>query len=117
MVLGNMKKVSGRFGETLTCVSDGEDLKEKLEKVILNMEGKYEKAEVHNDFNNEENILSNENIRNFYFVTHENKIRFKENSSIITQNLNEKDTLKVKHYIELTKSLREVIFLQKEKLF
>lgn len=94
--------------------ADGEDLKEKLEKAILNIEGKYEKTEVHNDFDKEGNILSNENVRNFSFLMYENKIYFKENSSIIPQNLNEKDTLKVKHYIELTKSLREVIFLQKE---
>src|SRR5699024_10894060 len=114
MVLGDMKKVSGRFGETLTCVSDGKDLKEKLEKAILNIEGTYEKAEVHNNFNKEESILPDENVRNFSFVIYENKVYFKENSSMIPQDLNEKDTLKVKHYIDLTKSLREVIFLQKE---
>lgn len=112
MVLGNMKKVSGRFGETLTCVSDGKDLKEKLEKAILNIEGKYEKID-REELPTEDSLIDEE-ARNFSFVIHENKVYFKENSSMILQNLNEKDILKVKHYIDLTKSLREVIFLQKE---
>ena len=113
MVLGTIEKVKGRFGETLEYLNKGENLQEKLEEAILSMEGKYEKVD--REERREKTLSVDEGIRNFSFFVHEDKVYFKENASMIEQDdLNEKDIVKIKHYIDLTKSLREVIFLQKE---
>lgn len=66
------------------------------------------------DIDKEELNVDLENIKNFTFIERNNKIFYKENEELILQNLNNSDIQKIKDYIELNNSLREVIRLQSE---
>lgn len=47
MVIGSMEEVSGRFGNTLTCVlKENESLKELLNLASLNIKGKIDEVEI-----------------------------------------------------------------------
>lgn len=113
-ILGDMVEVSGRFGKTLTCIDDGNSsLEEKLSSAIKNISGTYEKAELNEDLE-VETIPANDDVKNFSFAVINNEIYFRENSVMQKVSLSATDEEKVKTYIDLEKSLRKVIRLQKE---
>ncbi|HEO3244242.1 TPA: DEAD/DEAH box helicase family protein [Streptococcus agalactiae] len=113
-VLGSMKEISSRFGTALACIEDGNiSLEEKLSSVIKNISGTYEKAELNEELETE-TIPADDSVKNFSYALIEDKIYFRENSIMQKVSLNKADTEKVKAYIDLEKSLRQVIKLQKE---
>ena len=113
-VLGSMEEISSRFGTTLACIDNGDTaLEERLYSAIKNISGTYEKAELNEELEIE-TIPANDDVKNFSFTVIGDKIYFRENSIMQKVSLNNADTEKVKTYIELEKSLREVIRLQKE---
>lgn len=114
MVLGNIEEISSRFGTTLACIDDKNlSLEEKLSLAIQNIDGKYEKAELNEELE-EETIPANDDVKNFSYAVIEDKVYFRENSIMQKVSLGKNDEDKVKAYIGLEKALREVIHLQKE---
>lgn len=118
MVLGNMTEVNGRFGTVLTCEEkENTNLKVLLEDAVLNLNGKYEEVEIETLENIEEDvkvISANDEDKNFSFTVVDNEVYYREDSVMIAYPFNDKDSEKIKDYIELTSVLKEVIRLQKE---
>ena len=121
MVLGKMVKESGRFGDIVVCKSNGESLENSFKNVVENFKhfkkdfGQFDQNNnLLEDIDKEKLNVDLENIKNFTFIERNNKIFYKENEELILQNLNNSDIQKIKDYIELNNSLREVIRLQSE---
>ena len=114
MVLGNMEEVSSRFGTALACIADENiTLKEQLEAAIKNIKGSYEKVELNNEFETE-TILADDSVKNYSYAVIDDKVYFRENSVMQKLDLNKVDEEKVKAYLEIEKTLRQVIAYQKE---
>lgn len=114
MVLGNMEEVSSKFGTSLACVADENiTLKEQLEAAIKNIKGSYEKVELNNEFETE-TILADDSVKNYSYAVIDDKVYFRENSVMQKLDLNKVDEEKVKAYLEIEKTLRQVIAYQKE---
>ncbi|SHE49595.1 Adenine-specific DNA methylase, N12 class [Tissierella praeacuta DSM 18095] len=114
MILGSMQEVSGRFGNTITCIVDeSKTLKEQLEGAIKNIKGSYEKAAL-NDELEVGTIPADDSVKNYSYAVIEDKVYFRENSVMQKVGLNKNDEEKVKGYLEIEKALRQVITYQKE---
>ena len=114
MVLGNMEEVSSRFGISLACVADENiTLKEQLNTAIKNIKGSYEKVELNNEFEME-TIPADDSVKNYSYAVIDDKVYFRENSVMQKLDLNKVDEEKVKAYLEIEKTLRQVITYQKE---
>jgi len=109
MILGNMVEVSGRFGNTITC-EPTQDLKDLLPGAIENIKGTYKERDT-----KEEEIdityYRTEEIRNFSFFRENNKVFYKENNEVEEIKENKERFFE---YIDLSNSIRSVIYLQKE---
>ena len=114
MVLGNMEEVSSRFGTALACIADENiTLKERLNSAIKNIKGSYEKAELNNELETE-TIPADDSVKNYSYAVIDNKVYFRENSIMQKVDLAKTDEEKVKAYLEIEKTLRQVITYQKE---
>lgn len=114
MVLGNMEEISGRFGIALACIADeNTTLKEQLEAAIKNIKGNYEKAELNNELE-PETVPADDSVKNYSYAAIDDKVYFRENSIMQKLDLNKVDEEKVKAYLEIEKTLRQVIAYQKE---
>ena len=114
MMLGNMEEVSSKFGTSLACVADeNTTLKEQLNTAIKNIKGSYEKVELNNEFETE-TILADDSVKNYSYAVIDDKVYFRENSVMQKLDLNKVDEEKVKAYLEIEKTLRQVIAYQKE---
>lgn len=114
MILGSMQEVSGRFGNTITCIVDeSKTLKEQLEGAIKNIKGSYEKAAL-NDELEVGTIPADDSVKNYSYAVIEDKVYFRENSVMQKVGLNKNDEEKIKGYLEIEKALRQVITYQKE---
>ncbi|WP_371821676.1 helicase-related protein [Gemella sp. zg-1178] len=118
MVLGEIKEVSGRFGNVLTCEEkENTDLKEMLKQAVSNLKGDYEEVDIEvlkNVDNDIKVIPANDDVKNFSFTLVEDEIYYREDSVMVAYLFNDKEREKIKDYIELTSVLKEVIRLQKE---
>jgi len=114
MVLGSMQEISGRFGTALSCIADENiTLKERLNSAIKNIKGSYEKAELNNELETE-TIPADDSVKNYSYAVIDNKVYFRENSIMQKVDLAKTDEEKVKAYLEIEKTLRQVITYQKE---
>ncbi|MDK4501214.1 DEAD/DEAH box helicase family protein [Fusobacterium necrophorum] len=114
MVLGNMEEVSSRFGTALACVDDGAiSLEEKLNIAIKNISGIYEKAQLSEELETE-TVPADDSVKNYSYAVIDDKVYFRENSIMQKLDLNKVDEEKVKAYLEIEKTLRQVIAYQKE---
>lgn len=114
MVLGNMEEISSKFGTSLACVADENiTLKEQLNTAIKNIKGNYEKAELNNELE-PETVPADDSVKNYSYAVIDDKVYFRENSIMQKLDLNKVDEEKVKAYLEIEKTLRQVIAYQKE---
>ena len=114
MVLGSMEEISSRFGTALACIADENiTLKEQLEAAIKNIKGNYEKAELNNELE-PETVPADDSVKNYSYAVIDDKVYFRENSIMQKLDLNKVDEEKVKAYLEIEKTLRQVIAYQKE---
>ena len=114
MVLGNMEEVSSRFGTALACIADENiTLKKQLEAAIKNIKGNYEKAELNNELE-PETVPADDSVKNYSYAVIDDRVYFRENSIMQKLDLNKVDEEKVKAYLEIEKTLRQVIAYQKE---
>ena len=114
MVMGKMQEVSSRFGTSLACIADErKTLKEQLDHAVKHIQGSYEKAELNNELE-PETVPADDSVKNYSYAVIDDKVYFRENSVMQKLDLNKVDEEKVKAYLEIEKTLRQVIAYQKE---
>lgn len=112
MILGNMKKVSGRFGEKTVCVNDtNEDLQALLDKSIKNIKIDFSKIKEISKTkdNNALDDLPQSEYKNFSYHIIDGKLMYKDDKSIEIAKLTKKDEFKVKELIAIRESVRDIL--------
>ena len=114
MIMGSIQEINSRFGTSLACIADeSKTLKEQLDNAISHIQGSYEKVELNNELETE-TILANDSIKNYSYAIVDDKVYFRENSTMQRVILSKSDEDKVKAYLEIERTLRQVITYQKE---
>ena len=116
MILGEMKTVSGRFGEEVTCVPfENADLSELLSEAVANIHGEINDYEVEDELEGEDNsIPADPNVRNFSYTVVDDKIYFRENSRMTPVEVSATAENRIKGMIAVRDSVRNLIELQTE---
>lgn len=115
MVLGSIKEVSGRFGNTIACLpKENTDLKELLTKASeeIYKDAKYEEIELLDD--EISTIPATDDVKNFSYTLIDDEVYYRENSLFIKKEVTDKNKEKIKDYLELNVALKDVIYKQKE---
>lgn len=114
MILGNMKMISTRFGYDSACISDGENLEDKLERAISNIHAEVKEYEL-DDIGEEDNSIEADlTVRNFSYTLIDDKIYFRENSRMYPQELAMTTENRVKGLIEIRDCIRTLLEYQTE---
>ncbi|HEL1185509.1 TPA: DEAD/DEAH box helicase family protein [Streptococcus equi subsp. zooepidemicus] len=114
-VLGTMREVSGRFGNTLACLpKEKADLKELLTKASeeISKDAKYEEIELLDD--EITSIPATDDVKNFSYTIIDDEVYYRENSLFVKKEITDKNKEKIKDYLELNTALKDVIYKQKE---
>ena len=116
MVLGDMKMVSGRFGEEATCVPYGNaDLAALLDEAVSNIHGEINEYEQDEALEKEDNsIPADPNVRNFSYTLLDDVIYFRENSRMSPVDMSATAENRIKGLIEIRNSVRHLLELQTE---
>ena len=116
MVLGEMKTVSGRFGEEVTCVPfENADLSELLSEAVANIHGEISEYAVTDELEEEDNsIPANPTVRNFSYTVVDDKIYFRENSRMAPIEVSATAENRIKGMIGIRDCVRNLIELQSE---
>lgn len=116
MILGDMKMVSGRFGEELTCVPyENADLAALLDEAVFNIHGEINEYEQDEELEEEDNsIPANPNVRNFSYTLLDDVIYFRENSRMSPVDMSATAENRIKGLIEIRNSVRHLLELQTE---
>ena len=115
MVLGQMEEVSGRFGNTITCLpKENVALKDLLESASqeISKDAKYEEIELLDD--EVVTISATDDVKNFSYTIINDDIYYRENSLFIKKQVSDKNKEKIKDYLALNEALKDVIYKQKE---
>lgn len=114
-VLGTMREVSGRFGNTLACLpKENADLKELLTKASeeISKGSTYEEIELLDD--EITSIPATDDVKNFSYTVIDDEVYYRENSLFVKKEVTDKNKEKIKDYLELNEALKDVIYKQKE---
>ena len=114
-VLGTMREVSGRFGNTLACLpKENADLKELLTKASeeISKDANYEEIELLDD--EITSVPATDDVKNFSYTVIDGEVYYRENSLFVKKEVTEKNKEKIKDYLELNTALKDVIYKQKE---
>lgn len=116
MILGDMKMVSGRFGEELTCVPyKNADLAALLDEAVFNIHGEINEYEQDEELEEEDNsIPADPNVRNFSYTLLDDVIYFRENSRMSPVDMSATAENRIKGLIEIRNSVRHLLELQTE---
>ena len=116
MVLGDMKMVSGRFGEEATCVPyENADLAALLGEAVSNIHGEINEYEQDEELEEEDNsIPADPNVRNFSYTLLDDVIYFRENSRMSPVDMSATAENRIKGLIEIRNSVRHLLELQTE---
>ena len=116
MILGEMKMVSGRFGEEATCEPyENADLESLLNDAISNIHGEIADYELDDDLEEEDNsIPADPTVRNFSYKLYDGKIYFRENSRMNPVEASATAENRIKGLIEIRDSVRRLLELQTE---
>ena len=116
MILGEMKTVSGRFGEEVTCVPfENADLSELLSEAVANIHGEINDYEVEDELEEEDNsIPADPNVRNFSYTVVDDKIYFRENSRMSPVEVSATAENRIKGMVAIRDCVRNLIELQTE---
>lgn len=114
MILGNMEMISTRFGYDSACISDCENLGDKLERAISNIHAEVKEYEL-DDIGEEDNSIEADlTVRNFSYTLIDDKIYFRENSRMYPQELAMTTENRVKGLIEIRDCVRTLLEYQTE---
>lgn len=116
MILGDMKIVSGRFGEETTCVPyENADLESLLDEAVSNIHGEIAEYETEENIEEEDNsIPADPNVRNFSYTVLDDVIYFRENSRMSPVEVSAIAENRIKGLIEIRNSVRTLLDLQTE---
>ena len=117
MVLGTMREVLGRFGNTISCIpKESADLRESIEKASkeISNDSKYEEIELLDD--EITSIPATDDVKNFSYTVIDNDVYYRENSLFIKKEVSDKNKEKIKDYLKLNEALKDVI-KSKRKIF
>lgn len=116
MILGDMKIVTGRFGEETTCVPyENADLESLLDEAVSNIHGEITEYEAEENIEEEDNsIPADPNVRNFSFTVLDDVIYFRENSRMSPVEVSATAENRIKGLIEIRNSVRTLLDLQTE---
>ena len=106
MVIGQIKEVSGRFGNKITCISkENMNLKDELNIAIQNIKGTYENISLEKEI-----IQVNPNDYSpFSYHIVDGKIFYKENGNLETIKLNKDDEKRLNHILNIRDLTREIL--------
>lgn len=121
-VFGSMREVSGRFGKILTCEPIaflGTEINMALLRDRIEIAGeriskdaKYEEIEFLVD--EITSIPATDDVKNFSYTLIDDEVYYRENSLFIKKEVTDKNKEKIKDYLELNATLKDVIKTQKE---
>ncbi|WP_105179141.1 helicase-related protein [Streptococcus suis] len=114
-VLGTMREVSGRFGNTIACLpKENANLKELLTKASeeISKDAKYEEIELLDD--EISTIPATDDVKNFSYTIIDDEVYYRENSLFVKKEITDKNKEKIKDYLKLNEALKDVIYKQKE---
>ena len=116
MILGEMKMVSGRFGQEATCEPfENADLSELLNEAVSNIHGEISECEVADELEEEDNsIPADPEVRNFSYTVLDDKIYFRENSRMSPVEVSATAENRIKGMIGMRDCVRNLIELQTE---
>ena len=115
MILGQMKEISGRFGPSLVCLSDGNDIQEQLATAIQEIQGDIPRVHSLQNLDDGQDFLpALEHVKNFSYTMVDGVPYYRENSIMIRQKLSFKELTRLTDYLSVVDSLKEVIQLQKD---
>lgn len=116
MILGDMKIVSGRFGDETTCTPyENADLESLLDEAVSNIYGEITEYETEENIEEEDNsIPADLNVRNFSYTVLDDVIYFRENSRMSPVEVSATAENRIKRLIEIRNSVRTLLDLQTE---
>ena len=116
MILGEMKMVSGRFGEEATCEPyENADLESLLDEAISNIHGEVTEYTLDEDLEEEDkSIPADPTVRNFSYTVFEGKIYYRENSRMMPVEVSATAESRIKGLIEIRDTVRRLLELQTE---
>lgn len=116
MTLGDMKIVSGRFGDETTCVPyENADLESLIEEAVSNIHGEITEYETEENLEEEDNsIPADPNVRNFSYTVLDDVIYFRENSRMSPVEVSATAENRIKGLIDIRNSVRTLLDLQTE---
>lgn len=116
MILGDMKIVSGRFGDETTCVPyENADFESLLDEAVSNIHGEITEYETEENIEEEDNsIPADPNVRNFSYTVLDDVIYFRENSRMSPVEVSATAENRIKGLIEIRNSVRTLLDLQTE---
>lgn len=113
MVLGNMKMVSGRFGQESTCIPyEDRALEELLDVAVKNIQGQITEVQIGDEFEEDLSIPALPDVRNFSYTVVDGKIYFRENSRMTPVDVSATAENRIKGMISIRDSTRKLIELQ-----
>lgn len=116
MILGDMKIVTGRFGDETTCMPyENADLESLLDEAVSNIHGEITEYETEENIEEGDNsIPADPNVRNFSFTVLDDVIYFRENSRMSPVEVSATAENRIKGLIEIRNSVRTLLDLQTE---
>lgn len=116
MILGEMKMVSGRFGEEASCVPyENADLATQLEEAISNIHAEITDYEIDEELPEEDNsIPADPDVRNFSYTVVDDKVYYRENSRMTPIECSATAENRIKGMIAIRDSVRSLIEIQIE---
>ena len=114
MILGEMKIVSGRFGEEVTCAPyENSDLSVLLEEAIQNIHGEITEYALDEELTEQDDsIPADPNVRNFSYTLVDGKIYYRENSRMSPIEVSATAENRIKGMISIRDSVRTLVDLQ-----
>lgn len=116
MILGDIKIVSGRFGDETTCTPyENADLESLLDEAVSNIHGEITEYETEENIKEEDNsIPADPDVRNFSYTVLDDVIYFRENSRMSPVEVSATAENRIKGLIEIRNSVRTLLDLQTE---
>ena len=116
MILGEVKMVSGRFGEEMTVVPyEGGDLGSLLEEAVANIHGEITEYEIDDELSEEDNsIPADPTVRNFSYTILDNKVYYRENSRMAPVKVSATAENRIKGLIRIRDTVKNLLEIQTE---
>lgn len=116
MILGEVKMVSGRFGEEMTVAPyEGSDLGSLLEEAVANIHGEITEYEIDDELSEEDNsIPADPTVRNFSYTILDDTVYYRENSRMAPVKVSATAENRIKGLIQIRDTVKNLLEIQTE---